>query len=162
MRNIFFLFCARMSTLSPFFLKKLYLVNTNAFHVTGQEEGLRVLGAEDRVTATEFRDAIQSSSVEATSASTRRPYLLIDVRPKLETSICRLPDSINLPYQCLEQRAGELVDLVRQHLPQQEEEEEGAGSPRPSPLLPGQNSSVTHTLNQTIPGQLGQILLDIM
>ena len=150
-----------MSTLSPFFLKKLYLVNTNAFHVTGQEEGLRVLGAEDRVTATEFRDAIQSSSVEATSASTRRPYLLIDVRPKLETSICRLPDSINLPYQCLEQRAGELVDLVRQHLPQQEEEE-GAGSPRPSPLLPGQNSSVTHTLNQTIPGQLGQILLDIM
>lgn len=100
-----------------------------------QEEGLRVLGAEDRVTAPEFRDAIQSSSAETTSASTtRRPYLLIDVRPKLETSICCLPDSINLPYESLEQRADELKELVSQHLPQ-----EGPGSSGPSPrrLLPG-------------------------
>lgn len=67
--------------------------------------------AEDRVTAQEFRDVIEL---------TGQPYLLIDVRPELETSICRLPDSVSLPYECLEERADELKELVSQHLPDKE------------------------------------------
>lgn len=60
------------------------------------------------MTVQEFRDVIQS---------TVEPYLLIDVRPELETSICRLPDSVSLPYECLEERTDELKKLVSQHLP---------------------------------------------
>lgn len=89
------------------------------FFVTGQEEGLQVLKMEDRVTATEFRDAVQSLSSQTTTTITR-PYLLIDVRPHLETTICRLPDSVNVPFESLEQRADELKELVSQHLPRKE------------------------------------------
>lgn len=87
--------------------------------LTGQEEGLQVLKMEDRVTATEFRDAVQSLSSQTTTTITR-PYLLIDVRPHLETTICRLPDSVNVPFESLEQRADELKELVSQHLPRKE------------------------------------------
>lgn len=86
--------------------------------LTGQEEGLQVLKMEDRVTATEFRDAVQSLSSQTTTIT--RPYLLIDVRPHLETTICRLPDSVNVPFESLEQRADELKELVSQHLPRKE------------------------------------------
>lgn len=85
--------------------------------LTGQEEGVRVLKAEDRVTAPEFRDIVQSSSIGASETSTVRPYLLIDVRPEPETSICRLPNSVNLPYESLNQRTDELKELVRPRLP---------------------------------------------
>ena len=79
-----------------------------------QEEGLRLLSSEDRVTATEFRDI----SEKAAAASPQSlPYLLIDVRPALETTICCLPNSVNLPFHILEQRLDQLKDLVRQRLP---------------------------------------------
>lgn len=86
-------------------------------HLGRQEEGVRVLKAEDRVTAPEFRHIVQSSSIGASETSSGRPYLLIDVRPELETSICRLPDSVNLPYESLNQRTDELKELLGRHLP---------------------------------------------
>ena len=81
-----------------------------------------MLKTEDRVTATEFRDAIQLLSSTKTSdmESITRPYLLIDVRPHLETTICRLPESVNVPFESLEQRADELKELVSQQLPQKD------------------------------------------
>ena len=79
-----------------------------------QEEGLRLLSSEDRVTATEFREI--SKKAAASSHSLLPPYLLIDVRPALETTICRLPNSVNLPFQSLEQGLDQLKDLVRQRL----------------------------------------------
>lgn len=90
--------------------------------LTAQDVGLQVLKTEDRVTATEFRDAIQLLSSTKTSdmESITRPYLLIDVRPHLETTICRLPESVNVPFDSLEQRADELKELVSQHLPQKD------------------------------------------
>lgn len=66
--------------------------------------------SEDRVTASEFRNVVQSIEME------RRPHLLIDVRPHLETSICSLPDSVNVPFEYLEQRVDELKELVSRHL----------------------------------------------
>jgi rhodanese-related sulfurtransferase len=89
---------------------------------------LQVLKREDRVTATEFRDAIQSLSSKTSATSITRPYLLIDVRPHLETTICRLPESVSVPYESLEQRAEELKELVSQHLPRKDTEQS---------LLPG-------------------------
>ncbi|KAK4005494.1 hypothetical protein OUZ56_007202 [Daphnia magna] len=75
-----------------------------------KDEGLRILKGEDRVTASEFRNVVQSIEME------RRPHLLIDVRPHLETSICSLPDSVNVPFEYLEQRVDELKELVSRHL----------------------------------------------
>lgn len=86
-------------------------------HLSAQDVGLKVLKAEDRVTATEFRDAIQLLSSTKTSVAS---YLLIDVRPHLETTICRLPESVNVPFESLEQRADELKELVSQHLPRKD------------------------------------------
>lgn len=79
-----------------------------------------MLKMEDRVTAREFRDAIQSLSSKTLAASMTRPYLLIDVRPHLETTICRLPESVNVPFESLEQRADELKEMVSQHLPRKD------------------------------------------
>ena len=78
-----------------------------------KEEGLRLLSREDRVTATEFQEISEKAAASLPSL----PYLLIDVRPALETTICRLPNSFNLPFESLEQRLDELKDLVRQRLP---------------------------------------------
>ncbi|KAI9560752.1 hypothetical protein GHT06_011704 [Daphnia sinensis] len=76
-----------------------------------KDEGLRILKGEDRVTASEFRNVVQQSL-----EMERRPYLLIDVRPHLETSICSLPDSVNVPFENLEERVDELKELVNRHL----------------------------------------------
>lgn len=70
-----------------------------------------MLRAEDRVTARQFYEEHHVISCSS------KPYLLIDVRPQLEASICHLPDSINFPYQSLDEQADQLKDLVGQHLP---------------------------------------------
>lgn len=112
----------------------IVLARSYVFYLkTGQEEGVKVLKAEDRVTAVEFRDAVQSNEMSDRS-TVRQPYLLIDVRPELETSICRLPHSLSLPYESLQQRADELKQLVNQHLPQEETNKTLPGKKRPLAL----------------------------
>ena len=75
-----------------------------------QEVGLEVLDCCDRVTALEFQKVSRTKE--------GFPYLLIDVRPQLETAICRLPvPSLNVPYEELDDRADHVRDAVRRNLP---------------------------------------------
>ena len=83
------------------------------------------------MTAVQFHQEHRQAVSSCRSSSKGQDYLLIDVRPQLETSICRLPEALNFPYRELEERADEIKDLIRQRLPSTASD---ASSP---PLLPG-------------------------
>lgn len=59
----------------------------------------------DRVTPAEFQRLVR-----------REEALVIDVRPEVETSICSLPGSVNLPFDTFDRRAEEFVSLVRSRI----------------------------------------------
>lgn len=92
-----------------------------------------MLSSEDRVTAGQFHEELQRQAVVVSSCSSSSSsrgdvdYLLIDVRPELETSICRIPGSLNFPYRELDRRSEELKDLIRARLPSSSETAELPG-----------------------------------
>jgi hypothetical protein len=72
---------------------------------------LRILDAEDRVSAAEFEEIARRK---------RGSYLLIDVRPPLEMAICSLPDSLNVPFEILDE--GPTLDRLRQLVAQRRDD----------------------------------------
>ena len=74
-----------------------------------QEEGLKVLDRSDRVSAGEFAQQLRRTDSSSS-------HVLIDVRPRLETAICRLPSpSINIPFDELDgERLANLCQSIRQ------------------------------------------------
>ena len=93
---------------------------------------MKILGAEDRVTPLQLRRQLftddasgqdlakleeeEEEEEDVGASSCRRcrssPHLLIDVRPALEVAICRLPGSINVPFDSLDDRADYLRQLA--------------------------------------------------
>lgn len=63
-----------------------------------------MLPERDRVTAAEFQRLAAGD------------VLLIDVRPQVETSICSLPGSVNLPFDALDRSADQFLAIVRRRL----------------------------------------------
>jgi len=76
---------------------------------TDKEEGLKVLDRSDRVSAGEFAQQLRRTDSSSS-------HVLIDVRPRLETAICRLPSpSINIPFDELDgERLANLCQSIRQ------------------------------------------------
>ena len=70
---------------------------------TDKDQAKEVVGIGDRITVQDYkRDYVDQG----------RPHLLLDVRSKPETEICRLPNSKNVPFEVLDQR----LDDVKRHL----------------------------------------------
>lgn len=74
-----------------------------------RDEGIAVAGidpATDRITVRDYKKVYVDEG---------RPHLLLDVRSKPETEICRLPNSKNVPLEDLDRR----LDDIRHHLAEQ-------------------------------------------
>lgn len=70
---------------------------------------MKLLDGSDRVSASEFAKILRGTDSSGS-------YILIDVRPRLETAICRLPSpSINIPFDELDgDQLANLCQSIRQ------------------------------------------------
>ncbi|XP_049637294.1 adenylyltransferase and sulfurtransferase MOCS3 [Suncus etruscus] len=69
---------------------------------TDKCRSLHLLRPEERVSVTDYKRLLDSEV----------PHLLLDVRPKVEVDICRLPHSLHIPLKCLEQRDAASLRLL--------------------------------------------------
>uniref|UniRef100_A0A8C9UMF2 Rhodanese domain-containing protein n=1 Tax=Spermophilus dauricus TaxID=99837 RepID=A0A8C9UMF2_SPEDA len=69
---------------------------------TDKCRSLRVLSPEERVSVTDYKRLLDSGA----------PHLLLDVRPKVEVDICRLPHALHIPLKHLERRDAESLKLL--------------------------------------------------
>ncbi|EAW80811.1 hCG1657335, partial [Homo sapiens] len=75
-----------------------HLLDYEAFcgsSATDKCRSLQLLGPEDRVSVTDYKRLLDSGA----------PHLLLDIRPKMEVSICLLPHALHIPLNAGMRRA---------------------------------------------------------
>lgn len=65
---------------------------------------ISVLPQEQRLSCTELKERLED----------KRPPLVVDVRPEVQFEMCHLPGSTNIPLDCLEEKASDLVEQLRE------------------------------------------------
>ncbi|XP_072489654.1 adenylyltransferase and sulfurtransferase MOCS3 [Notamacropus eugenii] len=63
---------------------------------------LQLLSQEERVSVAHYKQVLDAGE----------PHLLLDVRPKVEVDICRLPQALHIPLSHLERRDAESLELL--------------------------------------------------
>ncbi|XP_068928515.1 adenylyltransferase and sulfurtransferase MOCS3 [Petaurus breviceps papuanus] len=63
---------------------------------------LQLLSQEERVSVTHYKQVLDAGE----------PHMLLDVRPKVEVDICRLPHALHIPLSHLERRDAESLELL--------------------------------------------------
>nr|XP_008248647.3 adenylyltransferase and sulfurtransferase MOCS3 [Oryctolagus cuniculus] len=63
---------------------------------------LQLLGPEERISVTDYKRLLDAGA----------PHLLLDVRPRVEVDICRLPHALHVPLTLLERRDAESLRLL--------------------------------------------------